>query len=76
MIRHSPSEQDSCELLVDGVSMKFSRALNNIKVSTHSFHTLFESYEHSWVIMVILPTPRTSAAKETFLNLLTPNHFL
>ncbi|KIM61687.1 hypothetical protein SCLCIDRAFT_864293 [Scleroderma citrinum Foug A] len=39
MIRHSPSEQDSCELLVDGVSMKFSRALNNIKLGDYGHFT-------------------------------------
>ena len=48
MIPHCPSKQRSRELLVDGVSMKFSNALNIIKVSTHCFHTLFESYENSW----------------------------
>ena len=41
MIPHCPSEQDSRELLVDGVSMKFSYAPNGISVSTHTFHTLF-----------------------------------
>ena len=76
MISHCPSEQDSCDLLVDGVSMKFSYAPNNIKASTHAFHTLFESYENSWGTTVTLRTPRTSATKETFLNLLTPSHFL
>jgi len=36
------------ELLVDGVSMKFSSAPNGIKVSTHTFHhVLFESYQNS-----------------------------
>ena len=76
MILHCLSEQDSCELLVDGVSMKFSYAPNNMKVGTHAFHRLFESYENSWGTTVISLTPRTSAAKETFLNLLTPSHFL
>ena len=39
MIPHCPSKQDS-ELLVDGVSMKFSYAPNEIKVSTRTFHTV------------------------------------
>jgi len=37
MIRHCPSKQHSCELLVDGVSMKFSYTPNDINVSTHTF---------------------------------------
>ena len=40
MIPHCPSKQDSYELLMDGVSMKFSYAPNEIKVSTHTFHTV------------------------------------
>ena len=74
MIRHCPSERDSRELLVDGVSMKFSYATNGIKVSTHTFYTLFESYENSWGTMVTIRTPRTSAAKET--SFLNSSHFL
>jgi len=73
MIRHCPSKQRSRELLVDGVSMKFSYAPNDVKVSTHTFHTLFETYEDSWGTMVTLRTPRTSAAKETSL---LSTHFL
>ena len=65
MIPHCPSKQNSCELLVDGVSMMFSLAPSDIKVSTYTFHTLFEAYENSWGTMVTLRTPRTSAAKET-----------
>ena len=65
MIRHCPSKQQSYELLMDGVSMKFSYTPNGIKVSTFTFDTLFESYENSWGTMVTLRTPRTSAAKET-----------
>ena len=74
MIRHCPSKQDSCELLVDGVSTKFSYAPNGIKVGPHIFDTLFKSHENSWEIMVTLQTLRTSAAKET--SLLTSSHFL
>ena len=40
MIRHCPSKQDSYDILVDGVSIKFTYAPNDIKVSTHTFHTL------------------------------------
>ena len=36
MIRHCPSEEDSCALLVDGVTIVFSRTLDDIKVSTHT----------------------------------------
>ena len=67
MIRHCSSKHRSCELLVDGVPVKFSYAPNGIKVSTHTFHTLFEAYENSWGTMVTLRTPRASAAKETSL---------
>ena len=73
MMPHCPSKQHS-ELLVDGVSMNFSYTPNNVMVSTHTFHTLFESYENSWGTMVTLRTPRTSAAKET--SSLTSSHFL
>jgi len=59
--------QGICELDVDEVSMKFSKAPKDIKVSTHAFHTLLESYENSWGTMVTLRTARTSAAKETYL---------
>ena len=76
MIPHCPSKQDSYELLVDGVSMKFSSyyAPDDIEVSTHVFHTLLESYKNSWGTMVTLQTQSTSAAKETFF--LTSNRFL
>ncbi|KIM61308.1 hypothetical protein SCLCIDRAFT_25939 [Scleroderma citrinum Foug A] len=36
MIRHCPSEEDSCALLIDGVTIVFSRTLDDIKVSTHT----------------------------------------
>ena len=65
MIPHYPSKRYGCELLVDEVPMKFSFAPNDIKVSTHTIHILFESYENSWGTMVALRTPRTSATKET-----------
>ena len=74
MILHFPTKQDGCELLVDGVSTVFSYAPNGIKVNTHTFHTLFDSYRSSWGTMVTLRTLGTSAAKET--SLLTPRHFL
>ena len=75
MIRYCPSRQDSCELLVDGVSMMFSHAPYDIQVSTRTLHTLFaESDKNSWGTMVTLRTPRTSAAKETSLR--TLGHFL
>ena len=64
MIPHCPSKQHCYELLVDEVSMKFSYyyAPNVIEVSTHTFHTLFESYKNSWGTMVTLQTQSTSAA--------------
>ena len=74
MIRHYPRKHHSCELLVDGVSMKFSYAPKDVRVSTHTLHTLFESYENSWGTLGTLRTPGTSAAKET--SLLTAGHFL
>jgi len=77
MIPYWPSKWcSSFELLVDGVSMKFSYATNGIKVSTHTFDTLLESYKNRppWGTTVTLQTPRTSAAKET--SLLTSSHFL
>ena len=52
----------------------FSTAPNGIKVSTHTFHTVSEPYENSWGTMVILQTPRNSAAKET--SLLISSHLL
>ena len=73
MIRHCPSKWDNCELLVDRVPMEFSYAPNGIKVTTHTFHTLFKSYENSWETMVTLWT-RLSAVKET--SLLSSAHFL
>jgi len=73
---HDRMAQGICELNVDGVSMKFSKAPEGIKVSTHIFHTLrfVESYENSWGTMVSLRTMGPSAAKET--SLLTSSHFL
>ena len=47
MIRHCPSKHHRCELFVDGVSIEFSFVPNDIKVSTNTFDTLFESYENS-----------------------------
>jgi len=66
--------QGVCELDVDGVSMKFSKAPRGIKVCTHIFYTLLESYENSWGSMVALQTARISTAKETYL--LTSSRFL
>ena len=45
MIPHYPKKENSCELFVDGVSTKFSYAPRGIRVSTHTFDTLSESYE-------------------------------
>ena len=40
MMIHNMKAQDVCELDVDGVSMKFSKAPQNIKASIyHIFHT-------------------------------------
>jgi len=66
MMCHYPPKRGSCELLVDGVSMTFSHAPYNIRVSTNTFHTLLESYKNSWETMVTLRTTRTSAVKETY----------
>jgi len=75
MIRYYSRKLNNRELLVDGVSMTFLRyASNDIKVSTDTFHTLFEPYANSWGTMDTLTTPSTSAAKET--SLLTSGHFL
>ena len=71
---------------INGVPSDFSRALHDIKVSSHAFHTAFEPYKNSWGTMVTSQTPRnnwgtivpsqtpSSAAKET--SLLTSSHFL
>ena len=74
MIPHCPSKQHGIELCVDGVNMTFSSAPNVIKVATHTFDTLFESYENSWGTMVTLRISRTSVAKET--SLMTASQFL
>jgi len=74
MIPHYPKKEKCCELFVDGVSVKFSYAPRGIKVSTHTFDTLIESYENSWGTMVTLRTPGTSATKET--SLLISSHSL
>ena len=74
MIRHCPSKQRGCELLVDGISIKFSYAPRGIKVSPHPFPTLFGSDENSWGTMVTSRTPRTFVARET--SLPTSSHFL
>ena len=37
MICHGPSVHGSCEVLVDGVSMRFSYAPHGIKVSAHTY---------------------------------------
>ena len=47
MIRHCRSKQYRYGLLVDGVPMTFLRAPDDLKVSTRTFHTLFESDENS-----------------------------
>ena len=65
---------NSYELPVDGVSMKFSLASNEIKVSILTLHALFGAYQNSWVIMAILHRPRSSNVKET--SLLTLSELL
>jgi len=73
MIRYCPSNQCTYGLLVDGVSIEFSYTPRGIEVSTHTFHSLFESYEDSWGTMVTLRTPGPSATKGTsFLDVLSP----
>ena len=52
----------------------FSVAPDGIKVSTHTFHTVFEPYENRWGTMVTLRTLRNSPAKET--SFLISSHFL
>jgi len=69
-----PPAMDICELDVNWVPMKFSKAPKGIKVCTRIFHTLLLSYENSWGTMVPLRTARTSAAKET--SLLTWSRFI
>jgi len=71
---HDRKAQDICELDVDWVPMRFSKAPKGIKVSTRIFHALLLSYENSWETTVALRTARTSAAKET--SLLTWSRFL
>ena len=43
----------------------FWAASDDIQVSTHAFHTVFEPYEDSWETMVTLRPPMNSLAKET-----------
>lgn len=55
MIHDRNVQAHICELDADGVSLKISKALKGIKVSTHVFHTLLKSYENtSWGMMVTL----------------------
>ncbi|KIM67995.1 hypothetical protein SCLCIDRAFT_997108 [Scleroderma citrinum Foug A] len=44
MIPHCPSKQDSYELLMDGVSMKFSYAPNEIKLGDYGHFTESEDF--------------------------------
>ncbi|KIM59902.1 hypothetical protein SCLCIDRAFT_978836 [Scleroderma citrinum Foug A] len=44
MIRHCPSKQPSYELLIDGVSMKFSYARNDIKLGDYGHLTHSEDF--------------------------------
>ena len=62
---HLCQGEERYPLLVDGVSVEFSLAPNGIKVISHTFHMLFESYENSWGTMGI-SQPGPFAAKETF----------
>ena len=80
MIPRCPGKRLGYELLVDGVSMKFSyrapdssSAPDGMKVSPPTFHTLFESYENSWGTMVTLTTRGIFVAKEA--SLMTSSHF-
>jgi len=50
---------------ISGVPGSFWAASDDIQVSTHAFHTVFEPYEDSWGTMVTLRTPTNSLAKET-----------
>ena len=59
---------------IDGVPGNFSAAPDGIKVSTHTFHMVFEPYKNSWGTMVTLQTPRNSSVKET--SFLILSHFL
>ena len=72
-----PLQQPDYELVVDGVPMRFPYSPSDIKVSTHTFHTLFEPYKNSsgtMATLVALHTLGNSVAKET--SLLTSSHFL
>jgi len=70
---HCPWD-NSYELALDGVSMKFSLAPNGIKVSMLTFYALSEAYKNSWGIMATLHCPRSSNVKET--SLLTLSQLL
>jgi len=59
---------------VSGVRGSFWAASDDIQVSIHAFHTVFEPYEDSWGSMVTLRTPTNSLAKET--SLMTSSHFV
>jgi len=65
MVFDQPREYRSYK--INGMPGNFSVASDGIKVSTHAFHIIFESYQNSWGTMVTLRTPRNSAPKETSL---------
>jgi len=48
-----------------GVPGSFWPASDDIQVSNHASHTVFEPYEDSWGTMVALRPPMNSLAKET-----------
>ena len=58
-------------LLVDEVPINFLLTHNQIKVSIPAMFLLLCSYENSWGIMVILPSPTASTVKETSLLILS-----
>lgn len=65
---HCPWDNNSYELPVDGVSMKFSQAPDGRKVSMLTFHALFEAYKNSSGIMATLQSPGASNMKEISLS--------
>ena len=66
---YDKSHQGGHTLRVDGIEMEFLLVRDGTMVSTHTFHTLFESHENCWGTMVKLGTLGVSSAKE--ISLLT-----
>ena len=63
MISHQPGMYRNYQM--PGVPRSLLAAPNGIKVSTHTFHTVFEPYETSLGTMDTLRAPWNSVAKET-----------